>query len=80
MYNGDELLVHTGELSMQSALGFYSNGSFGSEKDRCKDDFNEYIKKTETGKLLIRAGMLGTANVCGDAQNGFPPHKQEDEG
>lgn len=80
MYDGDELLVHTGDLAMQSALGFYSNGSFASGKRKDDDAFTEYVKKTETGKLLIRAGMLDSAHPGDEAHDGFPPGKTEDKG
>ena len=80
MYDGDELLVHTGDLAMQSALGFYSNGSFASGKRQDDDAFTEYVKKTETGKLLIRAGMLESVHPDDEAHDGFPPGKTEDKG
>lgn len=81
MYDGDELLVHTGNLSMQSALGFYSNGSFEAIKNKEKDAFTEYIKNTKTGKVLRRAGMLGGAPRDDDEDIGdFPIRKTEDKG
>lgn len=80
MYDGDELLVHTGDLAMQSALGFYSNGSFASGKRKDDDAFTEYVKNTETGKLLIRAGMLESAHPDDEAHDGFPLGKTEDKG
>lgn len=79
MCDNDELLVHTSDLSMQSALGFYSNGSFACDKAKDRDAFTEYVKKTETGKLLARAGMLGDTHND-DRRNGFPSHKTEDNG
>lgn len=76
MYDGDELLVHTGDLAMQSALGFYSNGSFASGKRKDDDAFTEYVKKTETGKLLIRAGMLESAHPDDEPMTVFRPGKR----
>lgn len=79
MCDSDELLVHTDDLSMQSALGFYSNGSFACKKDKGYDAFDEYVKRTKTGKLMERAGMLGDPHT-NEHRESFPPRKTEDNG
>lgn len=71
MNDNGEHLVHTDDLPMQSALGFYSNGSFSSSEKAQNDAFAERVKSTPTGKLLERAGMLN--GICGSSGSGGSP-------